>query len=130
MAPDEAEHVVRMLIVDDEADMRLLMRVTLDVELLMNVTAEATDGDEAVAAWRSHKPDVIVMDMRMPRMSGLLAAEEILAADPDQAIIMCSAYLDSAERDRATAMGIRECLDKYDIAGLPDAVRRAAAPND
>ena len=130
MVPDEAELVVRMLIVDDEPDMRLLMRMTLDVELFIDVTAEATDGDEAVEAWRAHKPDVIVMDMRMPRMSGLLAAEEILAAQPDQAIIMCSAYMDAVERDRASAVGIRECLDKYDIVRLADAVRRAAAPTN
>ena len=114
-----------MLIVDDEPDMRMLMRAVIDLDLGLHVTAEAADGDEAVDAWRTHQPDVIVMDMRMPRMTGLQAAAEILAAQPGQAIIMCSAYMDAAERDRATAMGIRECLDKYDLEQLPEAVRRA-----
>ena len=116
-----------MLIVDDEPDMRLLMRAVIDLDMGLSVTAEATDGDEAVDAWRTHEPDVIVMDMRMPRMTGLQAAAEILAARPEQPIIMCSAYMDAADRDYATALGVKECLDKYDLEQLPEAVRRAVS---
>jgi len=116
-----------MLIVDDDPDMRMLMRVTLDMHPGLDIAAEATDGDEGIAAWRAHQPDVVVLDHRMPRMTGLQAAREILGADPSQAIVMCSAYLDAADRAHAMALGVRACLDKYDLAELPDVVRHAVA---
>ena len=125
---DEIE--VRMLLVDDEPDMLMLMRATLELDAGLIVTAEARDGDEAVVAWEKHQPDVIVMDMRMPRMTGLAAAEEILAKSPDQPIIMCSAYMDAHDRSRADALGVVQCLDKYDLAELPAAVRRAVPATD
>lgn len=107
--------------------MRMLMRVTLDLAPGLSIAAEATDGDEAVAACLAHRPDVVVLDMRMPRMTGLQAAREILASQPDQAIIVCSAYMDAADRESAAALGVRACLDKYDLAQLPTVVRRAVA---
>jgi CheY-like chemotaxis protein len=113
-----------MLLVDDEPDMLMLMRATLELDAGLVVTAVARDGDEAVLAWQTHRPDVIVMDMRMPRMTGLAAAEEILALAPSQPIIMCSAYMDDSDRSKADALGVRQCLDKYDLAELPAAVRR------
>ena len=125
---DEIE--VRMLLVDDEPDMLMLMRATLELDAGLIVTAEARDGDEAVVAWEKHQPDVIVMDMRMPRMTGLAAAEEILAKSPEQPIIMCSAYMDANDRSRADALGVVQCLDKYDLAELPAAVRRAVPAAD
>ena len=125
---DEIE--VRMLLVDDEPDMLMLMRATLELDAGLIVTAEARDGDEAVVAWEKHQPDVIVMDMRMPRMTGLAAAEEILAKSPEQPIIMCSAYMDANDRSRADALGVVQCLDKYDLADLPAAVRRALHTTD
>jgi DNA-binding NarL/FixJ family response regulator len=118
---------LRMLIVDDDPDMRMLMRVTLDLDPGLAIAAEATDGDDGVAAWRTHQPDVVVLDMRMPRMTGLQAAQEILAAKPGQAIVMCSAYMDEGDREHAVALGVRACLDKYDLAELPTVVRRAAS---
>jgi CheY-like chemotaxis protein len=125
-AVDDGEEIeVRMLLVDDEPDMLMLMRATLELDAGLVVTAEARDGDEAVRAWEKHQPDVIVMDMRMPRMTGLAAAEEILAKAPTQPIIMCSAYMDESDRRRADALGVRQCLDKYDLEQLPAAVRRA-----
>ena len=126
----EEEIEVRMLLVDDEPDMLMLMRATLELDAGLVVTAEARDGDEAVAAWERHRPDVIVMDMRMPRMTGLAAAEEILAKAPMQPIIMCSAYMDDSDRSRADALGVRQCLDKYDLADLPAAVRRVVPTED
>ena len=128
MSTSPAHRALRMLIVDDDPDMRMLMRVTLDLDPGLAIAAEATDGDEGVLAWRAHKPDVVVLDMRMPRVTGLQAAAEILTANPEQSIVMCSAYMDAADRRQAAALGVRACLDKYNLAELPTVVRRAAEP--
>lgn len=115
---------MRALIVDDEADMRLLISCTLTLEPELEITGEAADGEEAIEAWSSQHPDVIVMDMRMPGISGLDAAETILRREPGQAIILFSACLEDADRARAGKIGIRECLDKLNFDQLPEAVLR------
>src|SRR5438067_13228847 len=80
---------VRVLIVDDEDDMRALLRATLELaDARLSVAAEAVDGEDAVAKWREARPDVVVIDQRMPHTSGLEAAKRILDEDPDQAVVV------------------------------------------
>ena len=110
------------LIVDDEPDMRLLIGMSLTLDGACEVTAEAEDGEQALVAWSRSKPDVIVLDMRMPGMSGLDVARKILAMDPHQPIVMCSAYLDQSDRDEAKRIGVRACVDKTDIGRLAEVV--------
>jgi CheY-like chemotaxis protein len=124
-ASDRQEVGVRTLIVDDEADMRLLMRCTLQLEPAVQITAEAGSGEEAIQAWQADGPDVIVMDLRMPGISGLDAAEHILRKQPSQAIVLFSACLESSDRARAARIGVRACLDKLHFARLPGVVLRA-----
>lgn len=108
------------MIVDDEEDMRVLMRTVINLANNgLKVTCEAADGDEAVRMWRDSRPDVVVMDQRMPVLSGLDAAEQILGEDPTQAIVLCSAFLDEALRAKAGRLGVRACLSKDEIAQLP-----------
>ena len=110
------------LIVDDEPDMRLLIGMSLTLDGACQVTAEAEDGEQALAAWARERPDVVVLDMRMPGLSGLDVARQILAADPKQPIVICSAYLDQADRDEATRLGVMACVDKTDLARLAEIV--------
>ena len=118
---------MRVLIVDDEEDMRALMRATIDVanEGLL-VTGEAVDGEEAVAKWRRDRPEIVVLDQRMPGASGLEVAERILAEHPEQAIILFSAYLDPDILDRAARLGIRACMSKREISRVPEALWKYA----
>lgn len=110
---------MRTLIVDDEPDMRMLMRTTLSLEDGFDVTHEACDGEQALATWAEAQPDVIVLDMRMPGLSGLEVARRILATDPDQAVVMCSAYMDPDDIDEARRIGVAACVDKMDMDRLP-----------
>jgi CheY-like chemotaxis protein len=114
--------VVTTLIVDDEPDMRLLITMSLTLDGACEVTAEAGDGEAALAAWAKDRPDVVVLDMRMPGMSGLDVARRILAVDPQQPIVICSAYLDQADRDEARLLGVLACVDKNDMTRLAEVV--------
>ena len=115
----------RALIVDDDEDMRFLLRVLIEAANEgLTIAAEASNGHEAIAQWREHQPDVIVLDHRMPDRTGLEVAAEILAEHPDQSIILFSAYLDEETIARAGELGVRACLSKDDYDELPAALWR------
>lgn len=115
------------LIVDDDNDMRFLVRMTIETANHgLCVGGEAASGSEAITAINQDRPGVVVLDYRMPGMSGLETAAEILRADPNQPIILFSAYLDAEAIDRARDLGIRTCLAKTDVDRLPDALWQLA----
>ena len=116
----------RALIVDDEEDMRLLLRAALESTNGTEVAAEAADGAEAIEMWREHRPDVVVLDQRLPKLTGLEAAQQILAEDPEQAVILFSAYLTAETREAAAEIGVRECVSKDEVLSIPELVRRHA----
>jgi two-component system chemotaxis response regulator CheY len=80
----------RILIVDDAAFMREMLRDLLSEEGY-EIAAEAADGDEAVSAYDEYSPDLVMLDIVMPRKSGLEALREIVARDPEAKVVMCSA---------------------------------------
>jgi DNA-binding NarL/FixJ family response regulator len=119
---------MRVLIVDDEEDMRALVRnlITLANHGL-TVAAEAGDGDEALRQWRRERPEVVLLDHRMPGLSGLDTAELILREDPSQAVVLFTAYLDDAVKAAAERVGVRACVSKTDAAKVVDRLRACAA---
>jgi DNA-binding NarL/FixJ family response regulator len=76
--------MIRVALVDDQALVRAGFRALLDAEADISVVGEAADGDEAVRLVRAERPDVVLMDIRMPGTDGLAATRQI-AADPDLA---------------------------------------------
>ncbi len=120
--------MLRALIVDDDSDMRLLVRMTIEVANHgLAVSGEAVDGTEAIAVFERDRPEVIVLDNRMPGLSGIETARQILRDHPEQSIILFSAYLDAATVAEATALGVRACIDKTDVDQLPAALWQLAA---
>jgi NarL family two-component system response regulator LiaR len=90
----------------------------------LTVVGEAATGAEAIEQWREIEPDVILLDQQMPDMTGLEAAAAILAVQPDQYIILFSAFLDADTHRRASELGIRECVPKTDVSRIPGALWR------
>lgn len=74
--------VIRVLIADDQALLRGSFRLLVDSDPGMRVVAEAADGEEAIALCAEHRPDVVLMDVQMPRMNGL-AATHTLCSQPE-----------------------------------------------
>ncbi|GCB52978.1 response regulator transcription factor [Streptomyces sp. NL15-2K] len=73
---------IRILLADDQALLRTTFRTLIDTHPDMEVVAEAADGEQALAEARTHHPDIVLMDIRMPRVDGL-AATNAICGDPD-----------------------------------------------
>ena len=80
----------RVLIVDDASFMRQMIREIIEPEGF-EIVAEAADGVEAVAQFEAMQPDIVTMDIVMPKRSGIDAVKGILELDPDARVVMCSA---------------------------------------
>ncbi|CAN5444157.1 hypothetical protein BH09ACT12_BH09ACT12_11030 [soil metagenome] len=118
-------------VVDAEPDMRDLARLLLEIDGLSVI--EAGDGAEALEQFFSLKPPpvpaAVVLDNRMPGMSGLEVAERMLSHNPGQVIILFSAHLDRNFEAQAKELGVAECISKVDARHLPSVVRRLLSAN-
>ncbi|MFJ2112664.1 MULTISPECIES: response regulator [unclassified Streptomyces] len=82
----------RILLADDHALVRRGVRLILDNEPDLTVVAEAGDGAEAIELARSHRPDLVILDIAMPRLTGLQAARELSRLQPETRILMLTMY--------------------------------------
>jgi len=82
--------MARILVADDASFMRQIIREILESEG-HEIVAEASDGVQAVEVWKKYQPDLVTMDIVMPRRSGLDAVRAIIAIDASARIVMCSA---------------------------------------
>jgi len=85
---------IRVMLVEDHVLVREGTRELLDREEDLEVVAEAGDGEEAVRLAALHRPDVVVMDMAMPRLNGIEATRRIKADNPGTAVLVLTAYDD------------------------------------
>lgn len=96
---------IRLLLVDDQALFREGLRILLEQRDHLAIIGEAGDGEQALDAARFHRPDIILMDLRMPRVNGVEATRRIMAEMPDTRIIVLTTFEDDEEVYAALSAG-------------------------
>ena len=108
-----------VVIVDDDELVAQSLRTILEARGNVRVAALGTKGAEAAALFNEHHPDIMLLDIRMPDLSGLAAGEAILAAHPKARIVFLTTFADDDYIVRALAIGARGYLIKQEARG-PD----------
>ena len=106
----------KILICDDALVMRMVIKKEIE-KLGYEVVAEASDGEEAVELYKEYKPDITTMDITMPKKSGIVALQEIMAFDKNAKVVMVS------------AMGQEEWVKQSIIAGAKNFIVKPFTPD-
>ncbi len=116
-----------VLITDDTAFMRMTLRNVIEKNGY-KVVGEAADGEEAIALYKELKPDMVTMDITMPKMDGITAIKEIIKADPQAKIIVCSAMGQKPMVIEALSAGAKDFLVKpFDADRVVESLRKIGA---
>lgn len=118
--------LLRVLIADDEPDVRLLLRLQLAAAPGIEVVGEAGDGSSAIAACERLHPDAVVMDLLMPRVSGIEAIEMLRREHPDVGIVAYTATAGEFVRHEMDRLSVRLLLKSGDVRPLVEALWASA----
>jgi NarL family two-component system response regulator YdfI len=119
--------MIKILIADDHLIIRQGLRLILETENDFELIGEASDGNEAVSLCKKLKPDVVLMDLRMPNMDGLSAIEKLRAEQPHIAVVILTTFNEDDLMLRGLQAGARGYLLKdTDRNTLFDTIRAAA----
>ena len=103
---------LRVVLADDTAEYRLLLRITLEEDGRFEVVGEAADGAEAVRVTTAERPDVLVLDLSMPVMDGLQAIPGIRTGSPETVIVVLSGFARGQLDRQALARGATAYVEK------------------
>lgn len=127
-APQEQGETIRIVLADDHAIVRNGVRLVLEEQSDMEVVAEAADGEEAVRYTLGHKPDVLVLDLNMPGVSGLEAIPRIEEVSPETRVVVLTMQDEPAFAREALRAGAKGYVVKQSAASeLVGAVRAIVA---
>jgi len=119
---------IRVLVADDHQVVRVGLRAIIDAEPDMEVVAEAADGPSTVAAFSLHRPDITLLDLRMPGLSGPQVITEIRKVSPQAHVIVVTTYDADEDAFRAVQAGARGYLLKETFTeGMLEAIRNVHA---
>ena len=115
----------KIMIVDDSRTSRKILRVILE-EAGFEVVAEATDGEMAVEKYKELNPEVVTMDITMPKLDGVGALSQIIEYDPDAKVIMVTAAGQKSNVVEAIKIGAYEFVTKpFDETVILDVINKA-----
>ena len=118
---------VRVLLVEDNQVFREALELLLGLREDVVVVGSVGDGGEAVPAAREHRPDVALVDYRLPGLDGVEATRALRAALPDVAVVCLTASASLLERDALLEAGVVVCLSKdQELDEIVAAIHRAA----
>jgi len=103
---------VRVLLVDDHAIVRTGLRTMIDNEPGLRVVAEASNGEEGLKAYQQHRPEIVLMDLRMPGMGGVECTRAICQHHPDALVVVLTTYDGDEHIYQALRAGARAYLLK------------------
>lgn len=121
---------LRVLVADDQELVRTGLAVILGAQKGIEVVATAADGLEAISRARIHRPDVVLIDIRMPRLDGIAATRELLALDPAPAVVVITTFDHDEHVYDALKAGARGFLLKDASPTLIASALTAAANGD
>lgn len=125
-APKLEEHQIRVLVCDDHELVREALRAIISREPDMEVVGEACDGVQAVDLAAELRPDAIIMDIQMPRVSGVVAAQRISGLLPEATILVLTVHDDIEYILRMLQVGVTSYLTKEVLSRhIPVAIRAA-----
>ncbi len=124
----EEKHLIRLLIVDDHPLVRIGIAAIIKASLDMAVAGQARTGEEALALHTAHKPDITLMDLRLPGMSGAKAIRAIRLVEPEARVIVLTTYEGDEDIHQALQAGARGYIIKgMSHSVLLNAIRRVYA---
>jgi DNA-binding NarL/FixJ family response regulator len=119
---------IRILLVEDNQVFREALDLLLGLRADIEVVASVGDGSEAVGAVAKHRPDVVLMDYRLPGMDGVQATAAVRRAHPDVAVVCLTASANAREIEALYEAGATACLTKdQELDDIVDALKKAAA---
>jgi two-component system, NarL family, invasion response regulator UvrY len=113
--PEGETLTVSVLIVDDQLPFRAVARTVIGMTAGFAVTAEAASAEEAIAQVDAHPPDLVLMDINLPGMSGIEATGRIRSAHPETAVILLSTYSEADLPNNAKDCGALAYVHKEDF---------------
>ena len=124
----EEAGTVRVLVVDDQAPFRIAARIVVKRAEGFEYVGEAGTGEESVEVVSDLKPDLVLMDINMPGINGIEATRQILAAEPETIVFLCSTYQLSDLPADASTSGARAYVNKEELG--PDVLQKLWAKRD
>jgi DNA-binding NarL/FixJ family response regulator len=119
--------MIKLLLVDDQPGVLMGLRMQLALEPDLDVVGEAQDGEEAILQAHALKPDVIIMDARMPNMDGIEATQALHKLQPTSNVVILSLHDDAHTRAQARSAGAVAFVAKHEPPEtLLNAIRQAA----
>jgi DNA-binding NarL/FixJ family response regulator len=127
MENDRLPEKIRVMFVDDHVLMRMGLTFALDSQPDIHVVGEAEDGAEAVAAYRRCSPDVVILDLRMPKMNGMETIAHLRREFPEARILVLTNYSSGDEIEAALKAGALGFVPKdTPLAELLEAIRQVS----